>query len=215
MATIRHVNRIVKIDAGNPYHAYVFEWDDGSLVHVARTAHRVFVDPFNMPVDEFQRRTLYGNGVDNETVALGDVPYHVLLGASGANASLMLFDSVAHSILSSETDECDPETGGSPLDENYGFDDLTAHAKAKIALDCSEFWHMAQPLVHRASHKQSGRAPIGLVGHDFVMSRNGHGCGFWDGDWSPEDVAESLHDISRSLGEISLHVTDDDTLECE
>lgn len=28
--------------------------------------------------------------------------------------------------------------------------------------------------------------PWAYVAHDWMMTRNHHGCGFWDGDWSPE-----------------------------
>jgi hypothetical protein len=48
------------------------------------------------------------------------------------------------------------------------------------------------------------------AGHDFIMSRNGHGCGFWDGDWGTE--GDRLHALVKPYGEMSLYVGDDGTL---
>jgi hypothetical protein len=63
------------------------------------------------------------------------------------------------------------------------------------------------------------------AGHDFWLTRNGHGAGFWDGDWdSPlpegcplvddcdkpyDSVGDYLTDMSRPYGEVNLCVGDD------
>ena len=41
------------------------------------------------------------------------------------------------------------------------------------------------------------------VGHDFWLTRNGHGAGFWDRpqNYGGEDTAEKLSDIARDFGE--------------
>jgi hypothetical protein len=39
------------------------------------------------------------------------------------------------------------------------------------------------------------------AGRDFWYTRNGHGCGFWDGDW-PEPAATVLTDASHACGEV-------------
>jgi hypothetical protein len=46
------------------------------------------------------------------------------------------------------------------------------------------------------------------AGHDFWLTRNGAGAGFWDGDWS-EEVGKRLTDASKSFGEVNLYVGDD------
>lgn len=51
------------------------------------------------------------------------------------------------------------------------------------------------------------------VAHDFIMTRNGHGCGFWDGDWA-EPWATILTDLSHEFGEIAVYVGDDNLLYC-
>jgi hypothetical protein len=47
------------------------------------------------------------------------------------------------------------------------------------------------------------------AGHDFWLTRNGHGAGFWDGDW-PEDVGERLTEISKRFREVELYLGDDE-----
>lgn len=45
--------------------------------------------------------------------------------------------------------------------------------------------------------------------HDYILTRNGHGCGFWEKDeWEPIYGA-ALTDICREMGEIEAYVGDD------
>ena len=46
------------------------------------------------------------------------------------------------------------------------------------------------------------------AGHDFWLTRKGHGCGFWDGDWAP-GVEDLLTEASKRFGEAYLYVGDD------
>jgi hypothetical protein len=50
-----------------------------------------------------------------------------------------------------------------------------------------------------------------MGGHDFLLTRNGHGCGFWDGDW-PEEAGERLTAAAEKCGEFNLYVGDDGLL---
>lgn len=50
--------------------------------------------------------------------------------------------------------------------------------------------------------------PVEVAGHDLWFTRNGHGSGFWDGDWR-EPYATKLTDISETMGESSLYLGDD------
>ena len=40
--------------------------------------------------------------------------------------------------------------------------------------------------------------------HDFILTRNGHGSGFWDGDWS-EPIATKLTELCEKFGEIDIY----------
>ncbi len=47
-----------------------------------------------------------------------------------------------------------------------------------------------------------------MAGHDFWLTRCGHGAGFWDGDW-PEPAASVLTEASKEFGNVDLYVGDD------
>lgn len=100
--------------------------------------------------------------------------------------------------LWSTTDNAD-ETGGEPLDAAYDESDLHETARASMRKDCSDFLDMnADDIGDRFSQ----------AGHDFWLTRNGHGAGFWDGDWETE-AGKRLTDASRPYGSSDLYVGDD------
>jgi hypothetical protein len=100
--------------------------------------------------------------------------------------------------LWSTNDESD-EQGGEPLDRNYDVRNIEPETLARMAEDCQEF------------QRQAGEAivsDLARAGHDFWLTRNGHGAGFWDGDWE-EQIGEQLTKLSEGFGEFDLYVTDD------
>jgi hypothetical protein len=99
--------------------------------------------------------------------------------------------------LWSSTDESD-ESGGNPLDDNYGVEDIAPETLQKMIDDCAKFQAQAGELI---------TSDLPLAGHDFWLTRNGHGAGFWDGDWP--DEGEALTKLSKTFGEVNLYVGDD------
>jgi hypothetical protein len=92
-----------------------------------------------------------------------------------------------------------------PLDKNYGIADISSEALETMKADCNAF--MDTP-AYREYGDDAERA-----GYDFWLTRNGHGAGFWDGDW--DDFAGSaLTAASKAFGECSLYVGDDGLLYC-
>lgn len=100
------------------------------------------------------------------------------------------------------TDDESNDQGGNPLDKNYGPEDIAPETLDRMAADCATF-------------QQENRTDIGSdfsqAGHDFWLTRNGHGAGFWDGDW-PEPAATRLTDAGNRFGEFDLYVSDDGTI---
>ena len=47
------------------------------------------------------------------------------------------------------------------------------------------------------------------AGYDFHFTRNGHGCGFWDGDWN-EPHATELTEFAETFGTMELEGTRDE-----
>ena len=113
--------------------------------------------------------------------------------------------------LWSTNDESDPDTGGNPLSDNYGIDDLGPDCLAKMVADCAKFLTDNAELIKRAftEHGQDSNN----CGHDFWLTRNGHGAGFWDGDYSHDhgegEIGKALTTASKALGEVWLYVGDD------
>jgi hypothetical protein len=83
-----------------------------------------------------------------------------------------------------------------PLDSNYNVHDLARETLVKFTRDCKKFC-IENKLFIGARRSQAG--------HDFWLTRNSHGAGFWDGDW-PKAIGEPLTDAAHKFGEVSLFV---------
>jgi hypothetical protein len=110
--------------------------------------------------------------------------------------------------LWSSNDNAD-DSGGDPLDKNYSPSDITVDTLHTMIEDCEKFQTENAPMLLRAYAEGRGRDRAHYdatsAGHDFWLTRNGHGAGFWDGDL-PKDVGEALTKASRKFGEFDLDV---------
>jgi len=86
---------------------------------------------------------------------------------------------------------------GRPLDQNYSPYDIDPAAYRKMEDDCIAFCEQNWDAI---SHDLS------QAGHDFWLTRNHHGAGFWDGDW---ETGDELTKASHAFGEVNLDVGDD------
>lgn len=94
-----------------------------------------------------------------------------------------------------------------PLDDEYGFDDLADETSAEMRADCDAFYTANADDLYLASDDQGG--------HDFWLTRNGHGVGFWDRPKKyGKDQAERLSKAARAYGEVYLYVGDDGKVYC-
>lgn len=66
--------------------------------------------------------------------------------------------------------------------------------KDEIVQDCRNFWGTYHDYIDCNARQ---------AGHDFWLTRNRHGAGFWDGDW-PVHSAKILTDASHQFGPMSL-----------
>jgi hypothetical protein len=103
--------------------------------------------------------------------------------------------------LWSSNDESN-ERGGEPMDRHYNVTHFTAKTRAAMKRDCQKFvaenWDTLQWA--RAKGLEAGSA-----GHNFWLSRNGHGANFLDRD-ELGDLAEQLMDASKKFHEVNLYV---------
>ena len=106
------------------------------------------------------------------------------------------------------------ESGGVPLDKNYSASDITSETMKKIKRDCAEFMKvnkvdLAQYAAKRSYNPAEGTA-MDYAGHDFCLTRNGHGAGFWDRGLG--DLGQRLTEASKKFGEQNLYVGDNGKL---
>ena len=99
---------------------------------------------------------------------------------------------------------------GNSIDEGYFIEDLTPEALATIQEDCEAFQKSCKAELTKAYALYNSDNPAESAGHDFYLTRNGHGAGFWDrglGEWG-----EILTDMSKPFGSLSLYVDKDSKL---
>ncbi len=96
-----------------------------------------------------------------------------------------------------------------PMDQNYSVEDLAPETLARMVADCERFQREnAELLISEYCPSQVDNTIDRQAGHDFWLTRNGHGSGFWDGDWT-EPAATRLTNASKAFGEMNLYVGDD------
>ena len=89
-----------------------------------------------------------------------------------------------------------------PMDKNYGKSDIAEETLARMERDCASFQAKYEEAI------REGGLGDEKAGHDFWLTRKGHGAGFWDGDW-PEPWADQLDKGADSYGKFDLYVGDD------
>jgi len=111
-----------------------------------------------------------------------------------------MLDSYLETMLWSSTD------GDHPLDDNYGADDVAKEVIEKSKKEIQDFCKKAD-----SAGVDLTKYPTEEIGHDFWLTRNGHGAGFWDGDYDDND-GKILTEISKSFGSLDPYVGDDNKI---
>ena len=99
----------------------------------------------------------------------------------------------------SSTDE-----GGRTLDRRFDEGDFSEEALQKAKEDAIDF------LKSNEKDLEETGASWGYHGHDFWLSRNGHGAGFFDRDYGA--IADRLQKAARVYGELHVYAGDDGEL---
>lgn len=106
---------------------------------------------------------------------------------------------VEHALISWLWSEIDHD--GNPMDDNYGIEDIADCEREKWRFDIESFVAVANEAGLLADMEDS------RIGHDFTLTRNGHGVGFWDRGLG--EVGDALTDLCETFGEVSAYVGDD------
>jgi hypothetical protein len=90
--------------------------------------------------------------------------------------------------------------------ESFDFEDIDDHSRAAMLSDCKRF-QAENSAALDTYYETSGRGEAG-AGHDFWLTRNHHGAGFWDRDG--DKLAQTkLTEAAEKFGEVYLYVGDD------
>jgi hypothetical protein len=86
-----------------------------------------------------------------------------------------------------DTGDLDQPTPGTALYELFLRDSV---------IDCLAFYS-------RVGCYLADESELARAGHDFWLTRNGHGAGFWDGDWPT--YGDLLTKVAHGFGEVDSH----------
>ena len=89
-----------------------------------------------------------------------------------------------------------------PLDDAYDASDLAPETAEAMRADVVDFLELCW-----REDLDLGALEADQIGHDFWLTRNGHGAGFWDRGLG--DLGDRLTELCRPYGEAYLYVGDD------
>ena len=95
---------------------------------------------------------------------------------------------------------------GAPLDD--GAYELAPETHAIMEREAGAFYDAHNSKFQYEYITRNSGDVDGSAGHDFWLTRCGHGAGFWDGDWK-EPIATELTDASKAAGNCDLYIGDD------
>lgn len=93
------------------------------------------------------------------------------------------------------------DDAGDPLDDGRDHTDVDPATVQTMRDECAAFFRANR----RQLRETSG--DLGQHAHDFWLTRNRHGVGFWDRGYGP--IGETLTQAAQVYGEVDLFVGDD------
>ena len=92
------------------------------------------------------------------------------------------------------------DNNDNPLDDNYDISEISSTASDSSSDDIIKFLDLAGDAIDDIAFEQ--------IGHDFWLTRNRHGAGFWDRGYSKK-VENRLMEACSHFSEIYPVVSDD------
>jgi hypothetical protein len=89
------------------------------------------------------------------------------------------------------------------MDKNYTINDISVDTLIQMRTECTIFLQSAEVSALLNDSNLSAES----AGHDFWLTRNGHGAGFWDRGLGA--VGEKLTRLAHGAGERTMYVGDD------
>jgi hypothetical protein len=111
--------------------------------------------------------------------------------------------------------ECDDD--GTPLDRNYGIADFDEKSLETLYREFQEFIEVVErQITEKIGENWDSiddfydliQPSENQTEYDYILTRNRHDAGFWDGDWASE-VSQILTDAAQDQSDICAYVGDD------
>jgi hypothetical protein len=90
---------------------------------------------------------------------------------------------------------------GEPLDGDHDLDDIAPETLKTMVADCQDFQGSFGDLLAQADQS------LERSGHDFWLTRNRHGAGFWDRGLGK--LGDKLTEMAHPYGSFDLYIGDD------
>lgn len=87
--------------------------------------------------------------------------------------------------------------------------DFTPEAEAEISQECNDFLSQ-DGVIGLIESVLSDSYDSEYAGHDFLLTRSGHGAGFWDRGFG--EAGDKLSDLSRPFGDAAAWVDADEAV---
>lgn len=87
---------------------------------------------------------------------------------------------------------------GEPLDAKWDITDFSVKSLIRAEQDCAVFQRLGRKALAQAYEKETGYDEE-QAGHDFWLTRNGHGAGFWDRGLG--ECGDKLTKLAKLFGE--------------
>jgi hypothetical protein len=96
------------------------------------------------------------------------------------------------------------DDNGDPLDDGRDYDDIPPETLAKMRADVTSFVTTNRADINRSALDDE------QIGHDFWLTRNGHGTGFWDRGIGA--VGNRLSTACKAFSNACLYLGDDEQI---
>jgi hypothetical protein len=94
------------------------------------------------------------------------------------------------------------------FDENNELRDISRDTLLQAIVDCTKFQKDNEELLSRATHDHLIYSNEEMNGHDFWLTRNHHGAGFWDREHEGT-IGDDLTKASHNYCELCVYLGDD------
>lgn len=118
-------------------------------------------------------------------------------------------------LWSSTIDEGEQQDGrnGDAFDTHFATSDFSGEALEALRAHAFSFWSRMWYYLDHEQVRKGKKPDAAQAGHDFWLTQNGHGAGFWDGDYPT--YGDTFTKLAKCYPVINLFITDENEVGAE